>query len=357
MGRWSGDGDTMDHQRQSTSGALVQAPGKVNVFLEVLSKRPDGYHEIQTLLVAVSLYDTLWITRAATAGCQVACQWAWGYQAQRHTQQGLGLWPDLPRGQDNLVHRAVEQLHRVAEVPGVRIGIYKRVPSAAGLGGASSDAASALGAIVRMFSLPVSGSQLSQVGASVGSDVPFFFARTAAVCRGRGEQVEPLPRTPNYHFVIVRPPVGLSTAEVYQRCRVGSPARDVQPAVEAFLSGDPVRLGKALFNRLQEPARQMSREVTFLERLMARCEFTGFQMSGSGSSFFGVCRHARHAQRAARYLRAMGAGAVWHVTTGLPPSLVACEPAEGDHYGNHRGSHQADGEKGCSPPGILFHHL
>lgn len=327
---------------------LLQAPCKLNLFLEVLAKRPDGYHEVETLLVAVSLYDTVWVAPSSPGTVELVCGWASGYEAARLSSPWAeSSWESLPLGPDNLAYRAVDDLRRQWQVTeGVRVTVYKRIPIAAGLGGASTDAAAALTGAACLWGMAHRVAELRSLAERLGSDVAFFLGRAAAVGRGRGEHLESLPRVPRYDFVVVRPPVGLSTGQVYRQCRPARQPRRVEEAVSAFLSGDPIRLGRALYNRLQEAAEQMTPWIGKLRAMFDRCGFTGYQMSGSGSSFFGVCRHARHARWAAGRLRAMGVGAVFHVTTHPNQCLRAGGPAEGDAYGNHRGSHQAHGEHG-----------
>ncbi len=331
-----------------TREVRLLAPCKLNLFLEVLAKRRDGYHELITLMVAVSLYDTL-IVRPQPAGTnRLHCCWSAGRRAVRGAgwDPATGVWDDLPQDQENLVYQTVEALCRAAPgAQGWEIWLWKRIPTRAGLGGASSDAAAVLKACTRIGPR-VDAEQLAAIAGTLGSDVPFFLNVGAAVGEGRGERIYPVRPVPHYHFVVTRPPVGLSTAEVYRNCRLPSKPRDVSATLEAFGSGDPVRLGRTLFNRLQEAAREINPWVNRMEKLFAASGCLGYQMTGSGSSFFGLCRHARHARRVAAWLRAMRAGAVYHVTTLALESLGASEPAEGDCHGNHRGSHQAYGEHG-----------
>ncbi len=296
----------------------VHTPAKLNLFLEILAKRNDGYHELATLMVAITIHDTLVLSPASSEGVSLQCDWSPGREAQRQARGHEGaVWEPLPAAGQNLVFRAVERLRDCAnQEMGARILLHKRIPSAAGLGGASSDAAAALTAAATAWGLPSGQPQLTNVAAELGSDISFFLApRGAAVCRGRGEQVEPLPRVPRYHFVVAKPPAGLSTADVYRHCRAATQPRDVEAAREAFLSGNPARLGRALYNGLQAPAAALSPWVRRLQDAFARLDVLGHQLSGSGTSYFGVCRSARHARRVAGQVRARIGGAVFPVTT------------------------------------------
>src|SRR5262245_53525263 len=172
------------------------APAKVNLFLEVLRRRPDGYHDLATLMVAVGLYDSLSFTANDTGEIRLGCD-----------------DPALPTGPDNLVCRAARLLR---DRHGVRAGadilLAKRIPVAAGLAGGSSDAAATLAGLNRLWQLGLDNGELARLGAELGSDVAFFFSGPAAWCTGRGEIVEPVPMARPLDLVLVSPRVGLSTA-------------------------------------------------------------------------------------------------------------------------------------------------
>jgi len=294
---------------RSGRGVVVQAPAKINLFFEVLGRRPDGYHEIETLVAPIQLYDTLYFGEENTGQVRLTCQrpngaaTAWG-----------GWIEDLPEGPENLVVRAVERLRQRAGVRrGARLRLVKRIPTAAGLGGGSSDAAAALAAANAGWQLGWSPGALQELGSELGSDVPLFFAGGPAVCRGRGERVEPIRCLPALDFVLVRPPAGLSTAAVYQACRPAAEARSVQPLLEALARGDLAAAGRSMFNRLEEAASTLSPWIERLRGAMESADCLGHQMSGSGTCYFGLCRHARHARRVARRLQAAGVGIAWAV--------------------------------------------
>jgi 4-diphosphocytidyl-2-C-methyl-D-erythritol kinase len=147
----------------------------------------------------------------------------------------------------------------------------------------------------------------------LGSDVPFFLADGPAICRGRGERIEPLGGMPLLDFVVVRPPEGLSTAVVYGACEAAERPRSVWALVEAIRRGDWKEAGRRMWNRLLPAAEVLSPAVARLKREFAQLDFLGHGMSGSGTSYFGLCRHARHARRNARRLSAKGIGAVFAV--------------------------------------------
>lgn len=291
----------------------VHAPAKLNLHLEILARRPDGFHEIETLMLSVSLYDTLVFSPRRDDHLSLDCHWAPGLAAQHGESLG-----DIPSPERNIVYRAVELLRHAAGIRnGADIQVVKRIPSQAGLGGASSDAAAALLAANTGWGLNWTNDRLAQLAAQLGSDIPFFFSGGAAICRGRGEQIESLGRVPPLHVVIVRPPEGLSTPAVYQGCRVASSPVQVGEITRAVTAGDRVGVARCLMNRLQEPAEQLSPAVVRLREAFARTDCLGHQMSGSGSSYFGICRSAVHARRIAAQLQAANLGLVARGAAGV----------------------------------------
>jgi len=301
--------------RRSGSVVEVWAPAKVNLFLEVLAKRSDGFHEIVTLMTAVNIFDTLWLVPERCGRLDLVCDWA---APLRSEQQGRpSLRPasplgDLPEGTGNIVLRAVGLLRERAGISaGAQVRLVKRIPSAAGLGGASSDAAAALVAANSAWQLDWPRERIAEVAAELGSDVPFFLRPTAAVCRGRGERVEPAEGLCKLHFVVVRPPGGLSTPEVYRHCRPADRGVPIGPLLMALRRGDVARAGSMLVNRLQETAESLSPWVRRLRQEFGDTDCVAHQMSGSGTSYFGICRHARHARRVAARLRTRQIGYVY----------------------------------------------
>jgi 4-diphosphocytidyl-2-C-methyl-D-erythritol kinase len=297
------------HLFRSGSLLVVQAPAKLNLFFEVLARRKDGFHEIETLVYPIDLYDTLFFREDSGGQVTLGCDTSFGSR-----------WPDgpelgsLPAGPNNLVVRAVELLRREAGVgTGAMMRLIKRIPVAAGLGGGSSDAAAALVAANTCWDLGWSRAELSRLGAELGSDVPLFLAQGPVVCRGRGECVERAFGVGMMHFVVVRPPAGLSTAEVYQHCEPARQPRHLKPLLEALVRGDLARSGRLFFNRLEVPAARLSPWIERLRQELDGMDCWGHQMSGSGSCYFGLCHHARHARRVARAIQARGVGVAFAV--------------------------------------------
>jgi 4-diphosphocytidyl-2-C-methyl-D-erythritol kinase len=285
---------------------VIQAPAKLNLFLEVLAKRADGYHDIETLMCPIDLYDTLYFREEPNGRLELECRC--GAMA---VGPGRGWLEDVPAGPDNLAWRAVELLRRRAGVHrGANLRLVKRIPTAAGLGGGSSDAAAALVAANLAWNLGLSQAELAASAAELGSDVAFFLHGGPAICRGRGEQVEPVVGLGRLSFVVLRPPEGLATATVYRLCRAAGQPPAVAPLVDAFRRGDGAEAGRLLFNRLQPAAEQLSPWIRRLRHALAAEGLWGHGMSGSGSACFGLCRHAAEARRLARRVRARRMGSV-----------------------------------------------
>lgn len=294
------------------SDVVVRAAAKLNLFFEVLGKRSDGFHEVETLMVPIGIYDTLLLRPTAGEQVEVECRWA----SAPHAGADLALG-DLPSAADNIVTRALELVRmKAGRSLGARVSLAKRIPSAAGLGGGSSDAAAAIVAANHAWNLHWSPARLVEIAAELGSDVPFFIGDACgriapAICRGRGEQIEPLAGLGALNFVVVRPPEGLSTKAVYATCRPGQPARSVVPLVDALRSGDWSGMRCGLLNRLEDAAAGLSQWIVRLREQFARLDCVAAQMSGSGSSYFAVCRSARHAHVVAARLRACNLGRVF----------------------------------------------
>jgi 4-diphosphocytidyl-2-C-methyl-D-erythritol kinase len=326
------------HVRRTGSRVEVLTPAKLNLFLEVLARRPDGYHEIETLMAAVGIYDTLTFAALEEDVIQLECRWAAGIAARssarqtareqaarrlRPTSQADDEFGDLPSGPDNLAWKAVTLLRKQSGTKrGARISLVKRIPAAAGLGGASSDAAAALVAANLGWNLNWPIARLGTIAAELGSDVRFFLNGGAALCRGRGEQIEPLRSAP-LHIVVVRPPVGLSTPQVYRRCRPAPAPASALKLREALECGNAAGVAWGLVNRLQRPAAELTPWIERLEKEFSRQDCLGHQMSGSGSSYFGICRQARHARRVASRMRARQAGTVYAARAAGSPAAAS----------------------------------
>lgn len=300
--------------RYNGPNLVVHTPAKLNLFLEVLGKRSDGYHELETLMVTVDLYDTLTFIRE-DAG-RIELEQTIGSSslgsASRNTDVG-----DIPNDDRNLVVRAAKLLAQATGTKlGARIHLLKRIPVAAGLAGGSSDAAATLKALNLLWNLGLSTEDLHALATQLGSDVNFFLSTSpVAVCRGRGEIIEPLPNPAPMHFVIGKPAAGLSTADVFRNCQPTSETKQVGPLVDAIRRGELSSIQACLHNRLEDSAKSLSADVSRLVRQIQRLTCTRSLMSGSGTSCFGICSSRRVAIRAMRALRSQGVPHVYCVTS------------------------------------------
>ena len=282
---------------------VIHTPAKLNLFFEVLRKRVDGYHEIETLMCPIDWYDSLRFREEVGDRIDFTCR-------SGSPESGSGF-DEVPQGPNNLVVRAVELVRRRAGVAlGARLCLIKRIPTAAGLGGGSSDAAAALVAANVGWKLGLSRAELSGMAAELGSDVPFFLIDAPAVCRGRGERIEPVQGLGTMNFVVVRPPEGLATAAVYGVCRAAESPHSVQPLLHAIHQGNARQAGRLLFNRLQGAAEQLSPWIAKLSHTFAQEVCLGHGMSGSGTAYFGLFPSAACARRVARRLLARKLGSV-----------------------------------------------
>ena len=301
-------------QRQPDQSLVVHTPAKLNLFLEVLGKRDDGFHELETLMVAVSLYDTLIFSFKEEAPEEVSLrcfdvrmrQGNAGSALRQNATEGATGFTEVPDGRDNLAVRAAELLRsKTGCRQGIHIDLYKRIPAEAGLAGGSSDAAAVLFALNRIWQLGLSRDELQSFASEIGSDVSFFLnPQSIAICRGRGEIIEPLSLPNRLHFVIAKPPSGLSTADVFRRCRAQDSPCGVSSLVDSLKRGDLQSAGQRLMNSLQPPAEELNSDIGRLKANFASHNTIGHLMSGSGTAYFGVCRHRREARRAAARLRA-----------------------------------------------------
>jgi 4-diphosphocytidyl-2-C-methyl-D-erythritol kinase len=308
----------MDLRRDDLT-RIARAPAKLNLFLESLGRRDDGFHELETLMVPIRLFDSVSFLPVlpAISGELPALNLS---VRMCHTVRASAKNSAIPEGRENLIIRALELLQQRSGCElGANVQLTKRIPSEAGLGGGSSDAATALKLANSGWGLNWSAARLSEIAAEIGSDVPFFLYGGAAVGSGRGERVERLRTGSPLHFVVVKPPGGLNTGEVYSALddmerrpgRTASSNSGLAAAVAGYISGRASELGRQMRNGLQRAASSLSPWVDKLKSAFDELDFAGHQLSGSGTAYFGVCRHAQHARRLANILRTRQLGLVY----------------------------------------------
>ncbi len=298
----------------------ILAPAKLNLYLEVLGRRPDGFHELETLMVPVRIYDHLRWSDAPTNSqrCEL--------RVRQAISVGEGDREKLPLGDsssDNLVLRAAELLARNAGVASRGVfELVKRIPIQAGMGGGSADAAAALLLANAAWGINYPRSQLIKLAAELGSDVPFFVHSVPAICRGRGEQVEAVGRMPRLHFVVVKPPVGLPTGAVFSKLESAtsrSPiasGEQVAQLVESLQRGALSGAGKWMTNRLEAAAGQISPWIGRLRETFGAEGLVGHAMTGSGSAYFAIARSTHHAKSLARKFAGMNLGNALATSSG-----------------------------------------
>lgn len=241
------------------------SPAKINLFLRIVSKRSDGYHNLSSVFQTISLGDTLTI--------------------ELHDHDVLTCTdPSLPIDDSNLILKATNLFRRKTNLAqGFKIHLIKRIPIQAGLGGGSSNAATTLWACNQLTKANVSLNSLKEWSAEIGSDISFFFSQGTAYCTSRGEAVYHLPALETKALWIVKPQGGLSTPEVYRRLNFSTPVSEkaVKRDLDGFLSGS-----LPYFNDLEKPAFEIRPELLELKTFLLECGFETVLMSGSGSSFF-----------------------------------------------------------------------
>ena len=276
---------------------MIDAAAKVNLTLEVLNKRPDGYHELSTVMHAVDLSDRLVLEDAPV--CEV------------HTSA-----PGVPTDERNLALRAALALRDAAKVDrGVRIALDKRIPVAAGLGGGSTDAAAVLVGLNRLWDLRWPESALEELAISLGMDVPFFIRGGAAVGTGRGEQLSSLSGS-SLGLVLVNPRFQVSTAEIYGRVTPAmySDGGRAGQVVKALGTHRPDRVAASLYNGLELAARDAYPQIGQMRAALTAAGALGAVMSGSGPTVFGIARSWEQA-RQIRTRMTRGSWECWAVRT------------------------------------------
>lgn len=323
---------------QHAASIITFAPAKLNVFLELHGRRPDGFHELQTVMLPIDCRDRLRLAPRADDQIVLRCRWAPSAAVWRQRLR-LPEGPDtnnsgdglaIPVGRDNLVVKALTAFRAklsgdaasTAVPTGFDVDLVKNTPAGAGMGGASSDAAAAIRAAAAFSGISLEDPRLWELAAQLGSDVPFFLgiqpgmsddrrgtrhSTGGAPCRavlatGRGETLSPIAMHGDIWFVICYPPQPLSTAEVYRNCRVPDRPNAIEPITEALMRATSRSVGESLFNRLWEPARALSPHVERILQEMRRIGLAHAQMTGSGSACFAIAPTQRRARRATQLL-------------------------------------------------------
>lgn len=268
----------------------VPSPSKINLYLEVLGRRDDGYHEIRSIAVLTELCDTIVLTKRASGITVAAAN------------------PEVPTGPENLCHRAADLILRHCGIrAGVSVRIEKQIPIAGGMGGGSSNAAATLWGLNLLYDLGLPREALTRLGADLGSDVPLFFSRGAAFVSGRGEQVEELPALRPRWLVIATPGMQISTASVYQRLRLPLTSEETGSRMRAlFQSGQEEAALSCCFNRLEDVVLAAFPAIVALKQRLSSGGARPVLVSGSGPTVFGLTDGRQMAHRLAADLATAG---------------------------------------------------
>jgi 4-diphosphocytidyl-2-C-methyl-D-erythritol kinase len=279
-----------------------QSPCKVNLLLNILGQRADGFHELETVLYPIRVFDRLSFARAGR-GIELSCS-----------------VPGLPTDARNLVYRAAAMFLEAAKIrDGVRLGLEKNIPLAAGLGGGSGNAATTLLGLNELFGGPLGPDRLRLIAASLGSDVPFFLQSQPALATGRGEAIEPLgefPALEGASFLLVHPGFGIATAWAYQQlarftsARNGRPGR-AQNLVGLLRGGDLKAAGADFYNSLEAPALEKYPLLALFQEFLRANGAAATLMSGSGSTTFAVVQGQAAAESLADKFKAKFGATNW----------------------------------------------
>lgn len=280
----------------------LKAYAKVNFALDVVGVRPDGYHELRTVMQSVSLVDEVMVERIGG-----------GFELRVEPQNpGIG-----PR-EENTAYRAWRLLcDRLGEELPARVALRKNIPAGAGLGGGSADAAAVLRGLEKLFDLGLSAEEMRDVGKEIGADVPFCVSGGTALGEGVGEILSPVPSPPDHRLLVVKPRRGADTAEIYRAYDAGIAGGGAADRVlYALRSGDLAGLAGALGNDLAPVAKAMVPEVAELERNLLEAGAMGASMTGSGTAVYGLFRDEDAALRAREKVDAPFAGVCVPVPLG-----------------------------------------
>ena len=286
---------------------LRKSPCKVNLLLNILGRRADGFHDLETVMQPVNLCDELTFERALS---------------------GIGLScneKSLPVDSGNLVFRAAQQFFSAAEISdGVKIHLEKKIPLAAGLGGGSSNAATTLLALNEMFGKPLAPQKLTEIAAGLGSDIPFFLQHKPALAVGRGERIQPLENFPalaNRAILLIHPGFGISTPWAYQNLArfpgaLNGQKGRAQNLISRLQMNDLKGAATGFYNSLEAPAFEKFPILSLYKEFLAASGAAAL-MSGSGSTTFAVCDNVAAGERLSEEFKSRFGGNCWMAVVGL----------------------------------------
>lgn len=263
-------------------GLKIYSPAKINLFLEVIGKRKDGYHEMESIMQTINLFDTLYL------------------QQSRRNISIVTNCSELLSDDNNLAYRAAILMQKEYRVKrGVEINLYKRIPIGSGLGGGSSNAAATLIGLNQLWELGLSKGELVSLALRLGSDVPFFIYGGTALVKGRGEIVFPLPINKNFYYLLVAPPLVVPTKNIYKNLKIylTKPIFNINIIVGKLLTQKVKyeEIKELLYNRLESVALNLYPVLRNTYYALQKITTDGILLSGSGSTIFKLCNCKKEA--------------------------------------------------------------
>lgn len=276
---------------------ILESYGKVNLALDILYKRKDGYHEIKSIMQEIDIKDRLTF---------------------REQKEGITLesnsW-QMPRNSENLVYRAWEKLSQISGVKkGLHVNIEKNIPIYAGLGGGSSNGATTLKALNYLWDLKLRDQELMDIGKELGADVPFFIKGGTALAEGIGEELTSLKSFSDKYILLINPGINMSTAQTYKKTRPNGDRLDIEGLVKAIEEDNIKKVAEKLSNKLEEVAIEEYPVIEEIKESMIKEGALGALMSGSGSTVFGLFEDQESIEAAHKILKKRWEKTCWTKT-------------------------------------------
>lgn len=279
----------------------LKALGKINLGLDVLGKRENGYHDVRMIMQTVYLYDEVTLEKQQEPGITVTSNLVF-----------------LPTDENNIAYRAAKLLlDEFGEKSGVSIDLKKRIPVAAGMAGGSADAAAVLFGMNRLFGWKLSEKELMERGVTLGADVPYCIMRGTALAEGIGEKLTRLPAMPKCHVLIAKPPINVSTKMVYEKLDSASIVEhpDIDGIIEGLKNKDISRVAGSMGNVLENVTETQYPVITRIKEVMMKGGAMNAMMSGSGPTVFGLFKEHSEARKTAEQIRNMELAKQIYTTT------------------------------------------
>jgi 4-diphosphocytidyl-2-C-methyl-D-erythritol kinase len=256
----------------SEKGLLVRAPAKINLSLLIADKRPDNYHNLETVMAKIAFYDEIFLEMGKMSKLELVCKGNWS-----------------PEGKDNLVYKAADMFYKAIECePNMRITLTKNIPAGSGLGGASSDAASTVLALNKLHNQILPKKKLYDICAQLGSDVSFFLNGPLALCTGRGEKLEKIDKKLDFLLLLILPDINISTKRVYEAYKVDmNRFNELSTKIRGYISDNKIALiPKLRANMLAKTCFLVDNSLALLQVKIQEITKMPVCLSGSGSALF-----------------------------------------------------------------------